>query len=152
MPCPASASWTSDVAPGASPAGLDVNGRVAVVETRLSQQAETNQRVDAEIARLREFRHAAANIVNGWSEFERAVEEMRRAVSDLQTEVKALRAANDKLQGPGGAIEQLNALAENRRFWRRLFGVAAWAGGAVAAVLAFLQAVAPHVRWPWSPQ
>ncbi len=148
MPCPASASRTSDVAPGTSPAGLDVNGRVAVVETRLSQQAETNQRVDAEIARLREFRHAAANIVNGWSEFERAVEEMRRAVSDLQTEVKALRVANDKLQGPGGAIEQLNSLAEDRRFKRRMLGWAAWLSGAIATGFALLQMALPYLRWP----
>lgn len=136
--------------PGAN--GLDLNGRLSVVEEKVRHQVETNQRVEAEIQRLRDFRHAAANIVNGWSEFERAVEEMRRAVTDLQAQVRALNAANERLQGPGGAIEQLNALAENRRFWRRLFGIAAWAGGAVAAVLAFLQSVAPHIRWPWSPQ
>lgn len=131
--------------------GLDLNGRVAVLETRLGQQVETNARFDEEIRRLREFRHAAANIVNGWTEFERAVDSMQRAVADLQGEVKALRAANDKLQGPGGAIEQLNSLAEDRRFKRRLLGWAAWLSGGIATAWAFAQAVWPYVKLPTKP-
>lgn len=131
--------------------GLDLNGRVAVLETRLGQQVETNARFDEEIRRLREFRHAAANIVNGWTEFERAVDALQRTVSELQTEVRALRSANDKLQGPGGAIEQLAQLAEDRRFKRRLLGWAAWASGAATAAWAFAQAVWPYIKLPTKP-
>ena len=75
--------------------GLDLHGRLAVLETRAGQQEQTNARFDAEIARLREFRHAAANIVNGWTEFERAVDALQRTVTELQAEVRALRTAND---------------------------------------------------------
>lgn len=131
--------------------GLDLNGRVAVLETRLGQQVETNARLDEEIRRLREFRHAAANIVNGWTEFERAVDSMQRAVADLQGEVKALRAANDKLQGPGGAIEQLNSLAEDRRFKRRMLGWAAWISGGIATAWAFAQTAWPYLKFPAKP-
>ena len=131
--------------------GLDLNGRVAVLETRLGQQIETNARFDEEIRRLREFRHAAANIVNGWTEFERAVDALQRTVSELQAEVRALRMANDKLQGPGGAIEQLAQLAEDRRFKRRLLGWAAWLSGGIATAWAFAQAVWPYVKLPPKP-
>ena len=126
--------------------GLDLHGRLAVLETRAGQQEQTNARFDAEIARLREFRHAAANIVNGWTEFERAVDALQRTVTELQAEVRALRTANDKLQGPGGAIEQLAQLAEDRRFKRRLLGWAAWLSGGIATAWAFAQAVWPYLK------
>ena len=136
----------------ATPAnGLDVHGRVAVLETRLTQQTETNQRVEAEIQRLRDFRHAATNIVTGWAEFERGIDVLQQTVRELQAEVRSLRAANDKLTGPGGAIEQLAQLAEDRRFKRRLLGWAAWLSGGIATAWAFAQAVWPYVKLPPKP-
>ena len=131
--------------------GLDVTGRVAVLETRLSQQAETNARVEQEIQRLRDFRHAATNIVTGWAEFERGVDALAQSVRELQAEVRELRKANDKLMGPGGAIEQLAQLAEDRRFKRRLLGWAAWLSGGIATAWAFAQAVWPYVKLPPKP-
>ena len=71
-----------------------------------------------------------------------------RMVDDTEAEVRALRMANDKLQGPGGAIEQLAQLAEDRRFKRRLLGWAAGAGAAAASAWAFIQAVWPYIRIP----
>lgn len=148
MPCPASASRTSDVAATPGSNGLDVNGRLSVLETHVRHQAETNARIDAEIQRQRDRWHSLGNVVNGWPEVERSIDALKQISVELQAEVKALRVANDKLQGPGGAIEQLNSLAEDRRFKRRMLGWAAWLSGAIATGFALLQMALPYLRWP----
>lgn len=131
--------------------GLDFNGRLSVVEAHVDHLQRADARIDGEIEKLRQFRHAANNLVNGWSEFEKGVDALQQTVRDLQSEVKALRAANDKLQGPGGAIEQLAQLAEDRRFKRRMLGWAAWLSGGIATAWAFAQAVWPYVKLPTKP-
>lgn len=128
--------------------GLDLNGRLSVVEAHVGHLREADARIDGEIEKLRLFRHAATNIVTGWTEFEKGVDALQQTVRDLQAEVRALRTASDKLTGPGGAIEQLAQLAEDRRFKRRLLGWAAGAGAAAASAWAFIQAVWPYIRIP----
>ena len=128
---------------------MDLDGRLGIVEVELRGLRESDARQAEEIMRLRDFRHAAGNIVNGWREFEKTVADLQRGIEALQREVTALRVANDKLQGPGGAIEQLNQIAEDRRFKRRLLGWAAWVAGIVTSVWAFAQMLWPHIRFPW---
>lgn len=127
----------------------DLEGRLGIVEVELRGLRESDTRQADEIMRLRDFRHAAGNIVNGWRDFERTVNDLQRGIEALQREVAGIRAANDKLQGPGGAIEQLNQLAEDRRFKRRLLGWAAWVAGIVTSIWAFVQTLWPHIRFPW---
>lgn len=131
------------------PHPVDPAGKIAVLEARADFSDKTNERLEAEIKQLREFRHAAINIVNGWADFEKGVDALIGTVRELQTEVRSLKAANEKLTGPGGAIEQLAQLAEDRRFKRRMVGWAASVAGIVTAIWAVAQALFPHIRFPW---
>lgn len=133
---------------GIRPEPADLLGRMSVAEVEIRTLREADARAEVEIQRLRDFRHAANNIVNGWQEFERAVDTMQRTVGVLQDQVAQLRAFDEKLTGPNGAIEQLNSLAEDRRFKRRMLGWAAWLSGAVATAWAFGQALMPYIRMP----
>ena len=133
---------------GIQPEPGDLLGRMREAEIEIRHLREADARAESEIQRLRDFRHAANNIVNGWKEFEAAVDAMQRSVSALQEQVTQLKAFDEKLTGPGGALEQLNSLAEDRRFKRRMLGWAAWLSGAVATAWAFGQALMPYIRVP----
>ena len=126
----------------------DLLGRLSVAEVQIRHLDETDKRIEGEVTELRKFKHAYGNILNGWKDFEAGVEAMQKSVSALQEQVAQLRTFDERLMGPGGAIEQLNSLAEDRRFKRRMYGWAAWLSGAIVAAFALLQAAAPYLKWP----
>ena len=137
--------------PGNGSQGGDLLGRLSVAEVEIRNLREADGRIDAEIQRQRDRWHSLGNIVNGFAEVERTVDVLQQSVRDLQVEVRSLRSAIDKLQGPGGAIEQLNSLAEDRRFRKRLLGWAAAVGFAAASAWAFVEKVAPYLKLPTKP-